>query len=354
MISYPVELFSAFWLFMVGASIGSFLNVVAYRLPGGLTLLGSSHCPKCHMKIRASDNIPVFAWIKRMGKCWNCQLPISVRYPVVEALCGIVFLTIGIADFAFDGANIPGISSPFYPGFSESMIRPQLENLALFLIHATLMTLLLACSLIEYDGHRAVGRLMILLLVGGILAMVVSPAFPTRESAMAPKYGANLGRVFSGLAAGDGVIRVYGIVVGALVGFVISSVSVDVNASAEEKMRSATLHWALVGLWLGMFQILSIFLVAVALRLVGQCFRATTDRPKIGRILLNPIALLFLSTWLHILLWSRLGRLPNWPINGYTGVGSLFWIFGGCILLLLASLFNHRRRRGSPFAKSEL
>ena len=81
-----------FWFAAVGACIGSFLNVVMYRLPQGKSIaFPPSFCPKCGHSIRWYDNVPVFGWMLLGGKCRDCKEPISVRYPLIEFLCGCVF-----------------------------------------------------------------------------------------------------------------------------------------------------------------------------------------------------------------------------------------------------------------------
>jgi len=83
--------FLSFWFIVCGACVGSFLNVLVYRLPLRKSLVyPPSHCPRCGHLIRWYDNVPVFGWIKLRGKCRDCQLPISVRYPCVEGFCGIL------------------------------------------------------------------------------------------------------------------------------------------------------------------------------------------------------------------------------------------------------------------------
>ncbi len=82
-------------VFALGASIGSFLNVIVYRLPAGLSILWPpSRCPKCLNQLKAYDNIPVFGWISLRGRCRYCKSKISVRYPVVEGVTGIIFLLV--------------------------------------------------------------------------------------------------------------------------------------------------------------------------------------------------------------------------------------------------------------------
>lgn len=87
----PVVLF----VFVVGASVGSFLNVVVYRLPAGLSLLfPPSRCPQCLNRLKAYDNVPVFGWLWLRGRCRYCRNAIAVRYPLVEAATGILFLLV--------------------------------------------------------------------------------------------------------------------------------------------------------------------------------------------------------------------------------------------------------------------
>src|ERR1700680_4415632 len=72
---------------VLGAVIGSFLNVVAYRLPRHQSLISpTSHCPKCGRPGRLYDNIPILSWLLLGGHCRSCSEPISPRYPLVEAL----------------------------------------------------------------------------------------------------------------------------------------------------------------------------------------------------------------------------------------------------------------------------
>lgn len=67
-----------------GLLVGSFLNVVIYRIPAGHSLMGRSHCTNCGQQIRNRDNVPVLAWALLRGRCRDCRAPISWRYPAVE------------------------------------------------------------------------------------------------------------------------------------------------------------------------------------------------------------------------------------------------------------------------------
>jgi leader peptidase (prepilin peptidase)/N-methyltransferase len=77
---------------LLGLVIGSFLNVVVYRVPRRQSVAWpGSHCPSCGAPIRASDNVPVLSYVLLGGRCRNCKARIPLRYPVVEALTGLLF-----------------------------------------------------------------------------------------------------------------------------------------------------------------------------------------------------------------------------------------------------------------------
>jgi leader peptidase (prepilin peptidase) / N-methyltransferase len=76
---------------VLGAIVGSFLNVVAYRLPRHESLVSpASHCPKCETPVKPYDNIPILSWLFLRGHCRSCAEPISPRYPLVEALTAVL------------------------------------------------------------------------------------------------------------------------------------------------------------------------------------------------------------------------------------------------------------------------
>jgi leader peptidase (prepilin peptidase) / N-methyltransferase len=72
---------------VLGAFVGSFLNVVSYRLPRHESLISpASHCPKCGAPVKPYDNVPILSWLLLRGHCRSCAAPISPRYPLVEGL----------------------------------------------------------------------------------------------------------------------------------------------------------------------------------------------------------------------------------------------------------------------------
>ncbi|HEV7668099.1 MAG TPA: prepilin peptidase [Thermoanaerobaculia bacterium] len=94
-----MPLFLLYWIYagIVGLLVGSYLNVVIYRLPRRLsTVLPRSRCPACGTQIRPYDNIPVFAFLWLRGRCRTCGVRIGWRYPAIEALTGALFVASAI------------------------------------------------------------------------------------------------------------------------------------------------------------------------------------------------------------------------------------------------------------------
>jgi leader peptidase (prepilin peptidase)/N-methyltransferase len=78
-----------------GLCVGSFLNVVAFRLPRGESLVSpGSHCPGCGTPVRAYDNVPLLGWLLLRGRCRSCGEPISPRYPLVEVLTALLAVAV--------------------------------------------------------------------------------------------------------------------------------------------------------------------------------------------------------------------------------------------------------------------
>lgn len=82
-------------VFILGSAIGSFMNVVVYRIPANLSILWPpSRCPHCLTRLGMTENVPVFGWLWLKGHCRHCHQPISWRYPVVEAATGLLFVAV--------------------------------------------------------------------------------------------------------------------------------------------------------------------------------------------------------------------------------------------------------------------
>ncbi len=98
----------------LGACIGSFLNVVIYRVPAGLSILHPpSRCPHCLRQLAPRDNIPIIGWFLIRGKCRYCHTPVSWRYPAIEAFTAFLFWSVA----AYFGTSIPILTLCFYAAF---------------------------------------------------------------------------------------------------------------------------------------------------------------------------------------------------------------------------------------------
>jgi len=139
------------YIFFIGMCIGSFLNVCIYRLPAGKSIVRpASACPACGAAIRWYDNIPLISYLILRGRCRGCNTRISIRYPIIELLCGLFAMTCGmqygyslpaliyfilitallvITFIDIDHRIIPDIISlPGIPlGFLSSFFLPQLQ-----------------------------------------------------------------------------------------------------------------------------------------------------------------------------------------------------------------------------------
>ena len=92
---------------LVGAMLGSFLNVVVYRLPRGESLLSpGSHCTSCRTSVKPYDNVPVLAWMWLHGRCRACRAAISPRYPLVEAATAALCAGVVLARSSAGGVSL--------------------------------------------------------------------------------------------------------------------------------------------------------------------------------------------------------------------------------------------------------
>lgn len=169
------EILLVAWFFVVGAAIGSFLNVVFYRMPKAISLIAPpSHCPACKHRIRWFDNIPIVSWLVLRGRCRDCRAAISARYPVVEAVTACMFALLAVAEFTFRGINLP-VREIYENGNSSLSSRNDPELYGILIYHLLLLCTLLAGALIETDRHRPPLRLFVPALAIGLIAPLIWP-----------------------------------------------------------------------------------------------------------------------------------------------------------------------------------
>jgi leader peptidase (prepilin peptidase)/N-methyltransferase len=281
------------WLFALGTAVGSFLNVVIYRVPAGRNIVRpGSHCPACNHTIRWHDNVPVVSWLLLRGRCRDCGGRISVRYPLVETVTGALFVLVGAREGFSGGANLPLEPSLSAAGTVLVSFGPaQLGGLVAY--HLVLLCTLLAAAAIQYDGHPAPLRLFPPALAAGGLAPLVwpylhpVPAWP------------QLGGPMAGLA--DSGI---GFTVGLALGWAFRPVR------DSQGNLAPLLGPSCVGLFLGWQAALVLMAVAVVLDLPLSAFRRL--RPLVRLAVQTGWLTFGALTW--ILAWNAI--VHRWPFLG--------------------------------------
>lgn len=336
-----MELFGVVWFFAVGASFGSFLNVVAYRMPRGKSIGGSSHCPHCNVRITRRDNVPILGWLMLGGRCRTCGQPISSRYLLVETLTGGLFLLLLFVELLSGGANLPFGSYRPYDGFVWIVFYPKWDVLGMYAYHVALLFFLVVLGLIEWDRVRIPKRLTL----AGLLAGSVFPAIwpnlhpvswwtPRPEWLVAWPWLERIGTSLAGVATG--------VCGGAILGLAAAS-RWEPLKERRCVYASATASMALVGLFLGWQAAISVAVFAVVFQvltiLLGRLRPQIANLPVSGWILT--------STVLHLCLWRIVTGWAFWPgprSSILTICVACIGIVAACVLVRLLS--------GRPQAKS--
>ncbi len=155
---------------LLGLTVGSFLNVVVYRVPRKESVISPrSHCPECSALVSARDNVPVVSWVILKGQCRSCGEPISWRYPAIESLTAALFVLMAVrfgphvdlAAFLVFCAGMIALAAVDL----DHMIVPRLIVYWTLLVGSALLVL---SSLVSGDWHRCVDA-----LVGGLAAFSV-------------------------------------------------------------------------------------------------------------------------------------------------------------------------------------
>jgi leader peptidase (prepilin peptidase)/N-methyltransferase len=185
-----------FWLafvFALGCCVGSFLNVVVYRLPRDKSVMTPpSSCPACGRRIRFYDNVPLVSWLVLRAKCRDCKAPISIRYFVIELLTGLVFI---------------GLFILFFHSELRAGVPPFLEDgWLIYLVSVVLSSCLIAASAIDLElwvipisicwFATAVG------LAGSALAVYVIDPNLVQQYALLPSASPGTGALAVGAAGG--------------------------------------------------------------------------------------------------------------------------------------------------------
>ena len=247
---------------ILGLAIGSFLNVVIYRVPAGRSIVvPASACPTCGSSIRTYDNVPVLSWLVLRGKCRDCAAPISVRYPLVELGTGLFFVTVA------------GLFAPTILAAPDT--RSIVSGLLVLVAFLFLAAVSVALALIDIDVHKLPNAIVLpAYAVGAVLlssASIVSGEYSVllrAGIAMAALFLAYFLMAFlypAGMGLGDvklaGVLGLYlgwvgwgAVTVGALGAFILGGVYAFVLILGKRANRKSGIPfgpWMLVGAWLG-------------------------------------------------------------------------------------------------------
>jgi leader peptidase (prepilin peptidase)/N-methyltransferase len=252
---------------LFGLAVGSFLNVVVWRLPRKESLNHpASHCPRCEQPIRWWDNIPLLSWLILRGKCRDCHEPISVRYPLVELGTALFFAAV-VAWIVFPRTGI----------FVDAAL-PAIVGLAtVTAAYLYLAAISVALTLIDIDTHTLPNRIVLPgHLVGAILLTSASALTGNWLGLLSAAVGAVALFTFyfilafaypGGMGLGDvklaGVLGMFtgwlgwgSLAVGAFMPFLLGGVFglvLMLNRRAGRKSRIPFGPWMLIGAWVGIF-----------------------------------------------------------------------------------------------------
>jgi leader peptidase (prepilin peptidase)/N-methyltransferase len=246
-----------------GTLIGSFLNVVVYRVPRGLSVVAPpSACGSCHHVIRPYDNIPLISWLVLRGRCRDCSAPISARYPLVELAGGVVFTVVA---WRF-GAEI-------FAATTGTAVAAAVLALVAFLYLAAIS---IALALIDLDVQRLPDAIVLPSYAVGVFLLGASALLAGDLTAVAT---AGIGMVGAfvlylalalarpgGMGMGDvklaGVLGLYlgwlglpELVVGIAGAFVLGGIAGIVLLLVRRRAGSTMPFgpWMLLGAWVGTF-----------------------------------------------------------------------------------------------------
>jgi leader peptidase (prepilin peptidase) / N-methyltransferase len=171
----PLHAFFILSLFALGACVGSFLNVVIWRLPRGQSIVfPGSHCPSCGRGIRWFDNIPLLSWLLLGGRCRYCNVRISPRYLLVELATALLLVGLYVA---------------YYVAALRAGMGSLPESWPIYLSHATLLCALLACSVIDIETFHVPLEVCWFATLVGLVVAGTSPR-PDLLPAVSPVTGA--------------------------------------------------------------------------------------------------------------------------------------------------------------------
>ena len=199
---------------LCGAAFGSFVNVLAYRLPRRESIVKPrSRCPGCGTTIRSYDNVPIVSWLLLRGRCRDCGMRISVRYPLVEAVTAALFVVLGLK-FGREAALWPALA------LAVTLVAAAATDLEERIIPNRLMAAGAVLALVLWtvaDPSRLPENLIAGAAAGGFL-LIAALAYPAGMGMGDVKLAAVMG-LFLGRSVGPALF--VGFAAGALAGMAI-------------------------------------------------------------------------------------------------------------------------------------
>jgi leader peptidase (prepilin peptidase)/N-methyltransferase len=219
------------FVFAIGASIGSFLNVVIYRLPRDLSLVSpGSQCPSCHKHIRFYDNIPLLSWLILGAKCRYCKVPISSRYFVIELLTAVVFVGLFVLYFVY------GFISYFVTGPYSGLGAFIHGGWFIYLLHAILLAGLIAASAIDLELWLIPISICWLLTGVGIVGSAIGVYVISHDAIstyfLLPSASAGMGSLAAGAGIGM-ILSMTLLLTGVIRGSYITDQPIDINVKPQ-------------------------------------------------------------------------------------------------------------------------
>lgn len=166
---------SCLFLFAFGACVGSFLNVVVYRIPAGLSVVTPpSRCPTCGGRLTWRENLPVIGWLMLRGSCRFCRQPISIQYPLIETAVGLLFVALYLLFFvASADSALGGLALPWWKAQGFAWSWP------LFVAILVMVAGLLAATIVDARHYIIPGEITWTIAGAGFLAAIGQPFMPT-------------------------------------------------------------------------------------------------------------------------------------------------------------------------------
>ncbi|HEX7446039.1 MAG TPA: prepilin peptidase [Pirellulales bacterium] len=292
------------WLFMLGAVVGSFLNVVVYRLPRGMSVVRpASRCPACGVPIAPRDNLPMVGWLLLAGRCRACGQAISPRYPLVELIVALLFVALawyGPLGGQSSRVRVQGFHARAAAASPTGCTSPlsSKETWGVYAYDLLLLCGLIAAGLTELDGQRFTGRLILPTLAIGFFAPLVWPHLRLLN-------GGLLGTMHAGRLAAL-VNGAAGFILGWALGWTVAALVARVQRSGWYATAAVDWQFATALAWVGVFLgWQSVLCLTAATMLLWFCV-TLAGRLWPGPRLVGPVLCLTACAAVWLLAWEAM------------------------------------------------